>query len=99
MKRLLCLSFLIAVSLVFSGCVAIHSSSFSNVEAGGGTGYTAQAEAMGILSVTVPEIHDLEDRALNGLKQNGATKNIRVRLEMRNFFVVQMYKVIAIGEK
>lgn len=90
---------MLAVVCLFSGCVAIHSTHFDSVDPSTGNKYSSSAEGIGILSVTVPEMSDLEDKALSGLKQHGALRNIRVRLEMRNFFVVQLYKVVVVGEK
>lgn len=99
MKKIIPSLFLVSIVVVFSGCIAIHSTGFSNVDPSGGTMYSSQASGVGILSVTVPEINELEDKAIQGLRQQGANKNIRVRLEMRNFFVVQLYKVVAVGER
>jgi hypothetical protein len=90
---------MVAMVCLFSGCIAIYSTDFSNIDSSNGSRYSSSAEAQGILLVTVPEMSDLEEKALMGLKQQGALRNIRVRLEMRNFFVVQLYKVIAVGEK
>ncbi len=98
MKKLSVFFITFALAVFLFGCVSIHSVGVSNVAPNEGTVKTAEASGFGVLTLTVPDAASLEKQAIANLKAKGATKNIIIRLQMRNFFIVQQYVVIATGE-
>ena len=87
-------------SLCLTGCVGITSVSLDNIAAKSkGEKLVAESSGVGILTLTVPNANRLEAEALDRLRELGATKNVTSRLQMRNFMVVQLYSVVATGEK
>jgi hypothetical protein len=91
---------ILVIGLMFlTSCISIHSSDVSNIEPSGSSQYLAQANGLGILALTVPDVQELENKVVAELKNQGFVKNVRVRLQMRNLFIVQLYEVIAIGER
>jgi hypothetical protein len=95
----LSLLFVLCGLILLSGCVAIHSVSISHMDTKGSNPQMTQASAMGFLTLTVPDMNELETKALSDLRNQGYVKNVRFRLEMRNFWIIQLYRVIAIGER
>ena len=94
--------FLVALLCGFflTGCVVLSSTSVDNVVAKSGPKAIADTSAIGILSLTLPDVNALEVAALGKIQGQGAVKNVTTRLEMRNWFgVVQVYKVTITGEK
>jgi hypothetical protein len=89
---------LILLGLVW-GCVSIRSISIDNLFPEGDTAVTSKASGIGVLHLITPKAEELEDHVIADLRAKGATKNVRLRLEMRDFlFVVQLYEVFGQGE-
>ena len=82
-----------------TGCIALQSVSVSGVTPSGGSAVTTSASGLGILALTIPSITELERKALDDAKSQGASKNFSARLSMRNWVIVQNYKVEVTGEK
>ena len=99
MRKLVLLGLIILASVALSSCIYLSSISVSDLHPSAQTVFTSNAQGMGILHLTAPTTSELEDKVVGDLKSKGATKNIRVRLQMRDFFIVQMYEVIGHGEK
>jgi hypothetical protein len=99
MKKLMALGIIMIFCCTLGGCIYLSSISVSGVSPVAQTVISSKADGIGILRLTVPSASDLEDKVVADLKSKGATKNIRVRLEMRDFFVVQLYEVNGQGEK
>ncbi|MBF0441886.1 MAG: hypothetical protein HQK54_08285 [Oligoflexales bacterium] len=95
LKRLIC----IAAALLLSGCVSMTSVTISDMVSKAGTPVTVEKSAVGIMSLTVPSASGLEAAALKELRDKGAVKNVTTRLQMRNWVFVQVYGVVATGEK
>ena len=81
-----------------NSCVVMSSASVSN-PGPTGTMVSATASGTGFLALTTPSVESLERNAVQQLAGQGATKNVTTRLEMRNFVIVQLYKVTATGDK
>ncbi len=88
------------VGTLLSGCIGLGSVSVSEVVAGSDAkaSITAESSGMGFLALTVPS-EDLERDVIKKLAAQGATKNVSTRLTMRNFVIVQLYSVTAVGQK
>ena len=101
MKLKLTLAAIASSVFLLTGCVAITSVSIDNpVAKSKGEKLTAESSAVGVLSLTVPNATRLEGEALERLNDQGATKNVTSRLQVRNWFgFVQVYKVVVTGEK
>ncbi len=90
---------LLVVGLV-SSCIGIRSIAIDEIAPSGCDFVTSKAQEIGILHLIVPPVEDLEDRVIADLKANGATKNIRLRLTVRDFLlVIQLYELQGRGEK
>jgi hypothetical protein len=99
MKSLMAMGIIMTFCCALGGCIYISSISVSGVSPVAQTMISSKADAVGILHLTAPPPSDLEDKVVADLKSKGATKNIRVRLEMRDFWVVQLFEVNGQGEK
>jgi len=80
-----------------AGCIMIQSSSISG-SAGPGTAVTGQANDMGILHLSVPQnlTQTANSQLLSGCA-SGKVTDVQTELSMRDFILVQMYKVSASG--
>ena len=99
MKKVIRIIALVAIPAFMSSCIAIQSVSVSNPDSGSGSAVTGDASGMGFLMLTTPDAASLEKEALAAAKANGATKNMTARLQMRQWLLVQNYRVIVTGEK
>ena len=99
MKKVLRIVALVAIPAFMSSCIAISSVSVSDPASGAGSTVTGDASGMGFLMLIAPDAESLEKEALAAAKANGATKNMTARLQMRNWMLVQNYRVIVTGEK
>jgi len=82
------------------GCISIRGIALDNLTTEGGPVITSHAEGIGIVHVVVPKAAEMEDMVLADLRAQGATKNVRLRLQVRDFLLaVQLYEVIGQGEK
>lgn len=100
MKKLMALGITMILCGALSGCIYLNSVSVSGLNPTAQTVITSKADGTGIFHLTAPAPADLEDKVVADLKSKGATKNIRVRLQMRDFFyIVQVYEVLGQGEK
>jgi hypothetical protein len=87
---------MLMASLVFlQSCITMSTATVSNVKPTSGKEATASVGGMGILALTVPR--DLAPRAVEELRQKGVTGNISTTLTVRNWLVVQYYRVVATG--
>ena len=81
-------------------CISIRGIAIDNFATEGGPVITSDAEGIGILHVVVPKTAELEDKVLADLRAQGATKNVRLRLQVRDFLLaVQLYEVQGQAEK
>jgi hypothetical protein len=78
-----------------SSCITMQSVSISNVEPSTGTEVNGSASGMGFFHIGVPK--GLAEKATYELKNNGAVANISTVLTMREWGIVQFYKVTAKG--
>jgi hypothetical protein len=97
MKKLL-LS--LCLSPLLTGCIGLSSVGVSDVVGGDAkSSLRAESSGIGILALTVPSAESLEREAVSKLAAQGAAKNVTTRLTMRNFVIVQLYSVEAVGQK
>ncbi len=78
-----------------NSCITIQSVSISDVKPSTGTEVNGSASGLGFIHLGVPK--GLADRATNELKNKGAVSNISTVLTMREWGIVQFYKVTAKG--
>ena len=78
-----------------TSCISIQSVSISNVKTLTGKEVKASAGGLGILTLTVPR--DIAERATDELKNKGAVGNVSTVMTIRNWGVVQFYRVTATG--
>jgi hypothetical protein len=79
----------------FSSCITMTSVTVSDVKPGGGSEVSAYADGMGFLYLTAPR--DLGEKVAAELAGKGAVSNISTSMTMRNWGIVQYYKVTAKG--
>ena len=95
MNKLIKLLSFIIFSVSLNSCVMIQSVSISDVKPSTGTEVTGSASGIGILHITVPK--GIAEKATYKLKNNGAVDNVSTVLTMREWGVIQYYKVTAKG--
>src|SRR5579863_7488420 len=79
-------------ALSLGGCITIGSSSISSKHGGTGRPISADFSDMGILRLTVPaNFTRSANDALVGQCQSGKVTDVQTELQMRDFFIVQMY--------
>lgn len=83
------------VLIAFQSCISMQSVTISDVKQSKGTQVTASRGALGVLSLSVPK--GIVEKATEDLKQGGVTGNVSTSLTLRNWFVVQYYRVVAVG--
>jgi hypothetical protein len=87
---------LITVGLFsFNSCITMQIVSISDVKPTTGTVVNASAEGSGFLHLSAPL--DLAEKATNALKNKGAVGNVSTVMTMREWGIIQYYKVIATG--
>ena len=99
MKKIMTIFSALICASMFTGCIALQCTTISDLSGGKGSSVSAEAGGMGFLMLTVPDRASLEGAAMKDLKEKGGTKNITSRLTMRNWMIVQYYKVSVSGEK
>jgi hypothetical protein len=95
MKRIINFSFAVLLTGLMSSCVSMTSVSASNVKPSTGTEVKASAGGFGVLSLTVPR--GVAKKATDELKSKGAVTNVTTVLTVRNWGIVQFYRVTATG--
>ena len=101
MKRTLKTIAIFALISNLSSCIGLQYASVSDLDSNAGKAarVSATTSGTGFLMWTIPDAKSLEIKAMNELKEKGATKNITSRLSMRNFLIVQLYEIHVEGEK
>lgn len=92
MKKILLL--VIAPGLL-SSCIMIQSVSISDVKPSSGRQIEASAAGVGVLGLTAPK--NIGEKATNKLKNKQLVENVNTVLTMRNWLIIQYYKVTATG--
>lgn len=95
MKKNIILSFALLSVVGLNSCITMKSVSISDVKPSTGTEVTGSASGMGFLHLGVPK--GLAENATYELKNKGAVSNISTVLTMREFGIVQIYKITAKG--
>ena len=89
----LTLTLLIAGSM--TSCISMQSVSITDIKPATGKEVKADRAGFGILSLTVPR--QIAKRAADDLKSQGAVGNVSLVMTMRNWGIVQYYRVTATG--
>jgi hypothetical protein len=95
MKKIIVLSCTLLSLVSLNSCITMQSVSISDVKPSTGTEVTGSASGMGFLHLGVPK--GLAEKATYELKNKGAVSNISTVLTMREFGIVQIYKITAKG--
>lgn len=95
MKKLFYLTVLAAFLTSFESCITIQSVSISDVQPSSGAEVVATVSGVGFLHLGAPR--GLAEKATNELKSKGATGNVSTILTMREWGIIQYYKVSAKG--
>lgn len=82
--------------LSFQSCITMSSAGISGVKPGKGTEVQVSHGALGILALTAPR--EIVQKATDELRQKGVTGNVSTTLTMRNWGIVQYYRVVAVGQ-
>lgn len=85
----------VVAAIFLSSCVTINSATISNVKASNGTLVETKTSGAGVLGLSVPK--KLAQRATESLKNKGAVDNISTILTMRNWGIIQYYRITAKG--
>ncbi len=92
MKKILIMA---AAPFLFTSCIAMQSVSISDVKPTTGKQVEASASGLGFFALTVPK--GVAERATNDLKGKQVVGNVSTVMTMRNWMIVQYYKVTATG--
>ena len=95
MKKLTFFSCTALLLASLNSCITMQSVSISDVKPSTGTEVNGSASGLGFLHLGVPK--GLAERAASDLKNKGAVSNISTVLTMREWGIVQFYKVSAKG--
>lgn len=95
MKKIIILSCTLLSLLSLNSCITMQSVSISDVKPSTGTEVNGSASGIGFLHLGVPK--GLAEKATYDLKNNGAVGNVSTVLTMREWGIVQFYKVTAKG--
>ena len=95
MKKIFYVFLFAAVDISFGSCIAIKSTTISDINQSVGNKVVATASGCGVLHLSVP-LGIVEKAALD-LKEMGANGNITTVLTMREWGLFQYYKVTATG--
>jgi len=97
MKKIIMFGLLtILISSSLTSCISMQSVSVSNVKPSTGTEVRASAGGLGILTLTVPR--NIAEKATYELKNKGAVSNVSTVMTMRDWVIVQYYRVTATGQ-
>jgi len=83
------------IFLTFNSCITIQGVSISDVNPNAGKYIKASSSGLGFLHLGVPR--GLVEKATYDLKNKGVTGNISTVLTIREWGIVQFYKVTASG--
>lgn len=83
------------VSCGMTSCITMQSATISDVKPSTGTEVRSSAGGLGILGLSAPR--NISEKATYKLKNKGAVGNVSTVLTMRNWGIVQYYKVTATG--
>ena len=86
---------IIIVFLTFKSCITIQGVSISDVNPNAGKYIKASSSGLGFLHLGVPR--GLVEKTTYDLKNKGVTGNISTVLTIREWGIVQFYKVTASG--
>lgn len=95
MKKITILSLMTVGLFSLNSCITMQSVSISDVKPSTGIEVNASADGMGYLHLGVPR--DLVEIATNTLKNKGAVGNVSTVMTMREWGIIQFYRVIAKG--
>jgi hypothetical protein len=95
MKKIIKLSFAVLITGSMTSCITMQSVSVSNVKPSTGTEVKSSAGGMGVFGLSVPR--GIAEKATNELKNKGAVGNVSTVMTVRNWVVVQFYRVTATG--
>ncbi|MFO0467796.1 MAG: hypothetical protein ACK5ZX_00635 [Bacteroidota bacterium] len=95
MKKIITFICLAIFLTSFNSCISIHSISITDVKSPSGKEVNGSASGIGVLHISAPK--GLAERATYELRDKGAVGNISTVLTMRDWGVIQFYKVTAIG--
>jgi hypothetical protein len=95
MKKIIILSCTLLSLLSLNSCITMQSVSISDVKPSTGTEVNGSASGKGFLHLGVPK--GLVKKATYELKNKGAVGNVSTVLTMREWGIVQFYKVTAKG--
>ena len=95
MKKKIKLTLIPLFAFVMTSCITMQSVSITNVKPLTGKEVRASAGGLGVLALTIPR--DIAERATDELKNKGAVGNVSTVLTIRNWGVVQFYRVTATG--
>jgi hypothetical protein len=90
--NLICFTFLLTS---FNSCITMQSVSISGVRPSTGTEVNGSASGIGFLHLGVPK--GIAEKATYELKNKGAVGNVSTVLTMREWGIIQFYKVTAKG--
>lgn len=95
MKRTIKLFALFFVAGSLSSCITMQSVSITDVKPSSGSEVSSSAGGLGILGLTTPK--GLAEKATEEIRNKGAVGNVSTVMTMRNWGVVQYYKVSVVG--
>ncbi len=95
MKKIIILSCILLSLFSLNSCITMHSVSISDVKPSTGTEVNCSVSGLGFLHLGVPK--GLAEKATYELKNKGAVGNVSTVLTMREWGIVQFYKVTAKG--
>jgi hypothetical protein len=83
------------VSSSMTSCIMMQSATISDVKPSTGTEVSASAGGLGVLGLSAPR--NIAEKATYELKNKGAVGNVSTVMTMRNWGIVQYYRVVAKG--
>jgi hypothetical protein len=86
----------ILISISMSSCISMQSVSVSSVKPSTGTEVRSSAGGLGVLNLTVPR--NIAEKATYELKNKGAVSNVSTVMTVRDWWIVQYYRVTATGQ-
>lgn len=89
------LSFAVLLCASMTSCITMQSATISDVKSTKGTEVTASAGGFSILALTAPR--DISKKATQELKNKGAVGDVSTVMTVRNWVIVQYYRVTATG--
>ena len=95
MKKITTLVHALLITISMTSCITIQSATISDVKPSTSIPISASAGGLGILGLSVPR--NIAEKATYELKNKGAVGNVSTVMTMRNWGIVQFYRVTAIG--